>query len=69
MAWRLSPRFPAMADDRFNLWLTIGDHSKIICYGSRSDMNILALSAGIGGDVHVLPDGTEPCDIIHQAQT
>lgn len=49
-------------DDRFNLWLTTGDHSRVICYGSRSDMNSIAILAGIDGDVHVLPDGAEPFD-------
>lgn len=46
--------------ERHNLWLTIKDHSKIICYGTRSDMNDVALLAGIEGSVHVLPDGLEP---------
>jgi len=46
--------------ERFNLWITLGNHSKIVCYGSQSDMNKIALSANLAGDVHVLPDGDEP---------
>lgn len=45
--------------DRFNLWVTT-DHSKIICYGSQCDMNSIALTARLPGNVHVLPDGHEP---------
>ena len=51
---------------RFNLWATSEDSEgpfvKIICYGSQSEMNDLAISAGISGNVYVLPDGKEPCE-------
>jgi hypothetical protein len=50
---------------RFNLWIVNDDHAKVICYGSRSEMNTLALGAALtscaGSQVHVLPDGEEPC--------
>lgn len=45
---------------RYNLWVTIDDHSKVVCFGPLSEMNDLALQAGIRGDVCVLPDGDEP---------
>ena len=45
---------------RYNLWVTLDGHSKIVCYGPRSEMNDLALLAGITGDIHVMPDGDEP---------
>jgi hypothetical protein len=51
---------------RYNLWLTIGDHSKVIVYGTQQDMNDLACSyvkLSDLGDVHVLPDGEEPISI------
>ena len=47
-------------DDRFNLWIITGKQAAIACYGSRSEMNDIALSAGIPASVHVLPDGCEP---------
>ena len=47
---------------RFNLWVTFDRHSKVICFGEHSDMNDLALQAGLPGDVRVLPDGEEPCE-------
>ncbi len=46
--------------ERFNLWVTIDKHSKVVCFGEQHDMNAIALSAGIHGDVHVLPDTEEP---------
>lgn len=50
--------------NRYNLWVTIDDHSKVMCYGSLSEMNDLAFDgfflSSVGGDVHVLPDGDEP---------
>jgi|LakMenEpi03Aug12_release.lakeMendotaPanAssembly.Ray.scaffolds.fasta_scaffold112335_5 hypothetical protein len=51
--------------ERFNLWVTINEHSKVICWGEQSEMNDIALQAGLPGDVHVLPDGHEP----HEPQT
>lgn len=48
---------------RFNLWIDVGDCRKVVCYGSRGEMNDLALSlTGVPGDVHVLPDCDEPGD-------
>ena len=47
-------------DDRFNLWIITGKEAAIVCYGSRSEMNDIALSAGIPASIHVLPDGCEP---------
>ena len=53
---------------RFNLWLVKPEGSKIICYGSRDDMNALALAwetlyDSDLGDVYVLPDCEEPIPI------
>jgi hypothetical protein len=45
---------------RHNLWVTLNGCSKVVCYGLRSEMNDIALLAGVAGDVHVLPDGHEP---------
>ena len=51
--------------ERFNLWLTIDDHSKVICHGEHDEMNDLALQAfsGIDATVHVLPDTEEPTTV------
>jgi hypothetical protein len=48
--------------ERFNLWLTIDKHSKVLCFGEQSEMNSIALTcfAGMSVNVHVLPDGREP---------
>lgn len=46
--------------ERYNLWVTEGDHSRVICFGDRSEMNTIALLTQLPGDVHVLPDGDEP---------
>ena len=48
--------------ERFNLWLTIDKHSKVLCFGEQSEMNDIALQcfAGMSVNVHVLPDGHEP---------
>jgi hypothetical protein len=48
--------------ERFNLWLTIDQHSKVLCFGPQCEMNDIALHcfAGMGVNVHVLPDGHEP---------
>jgi hypothetical protein len=46
--------------ERFNLWVVSPDHAKVICYGQQCEMNDLALTAGLPGDVPVLPDGDEP---------
>lgn len=46
--------------ERYNLWVVFPDYSKIICYGRQCEMNDLALTAGLPGDVYVLPDGDEP---------
>jgi hypothetical protein len=48
--------------ERFNLWLTIDQHSKVLCFGPQCEMNDIALHcfAGMGVNVHVLPDGYEP---------
>ena len=45
---------------RFNLWVTINKHSKVVCFGEQSELNDIVLHAGIEGDVHVLPDTHEP---------
>ena len=45
--------------DRFNLWVTAGASASIVCYGSLSEMNDLAIAAGITENVHVLPDGAD----------
>lgn len=46
--------------ERFNLWVTLNGHSKVVCYGSLCDLNTIAIAAGLPGDIHVLPDGQEP---------
>jgi len=48
--------------ERFNLWLTIDQHSKVLCFGPQCEMNDIALHcfAGMSVNVHVLPDGHEP---------
>ena len=45
---------------RYNLWVTTGDYSRVICYGDQDMLNTIALTANIEGDVHVLPDNLEP---------
>jgi len=45
---------------RYNLWVTDSGGSRVICHGEQSEMNDLAMLAGIEGDVHVLPDTEEP---------
>jgi hypothetical protein len=45
--------------DRFNLWVTTGTDASIVCYGSFSEINDLAIAAGITENVHVLPDGAD----------
>jgi hypothetical protein len=45
--------------DRFNLWVAAGNQASIICYGSLSEMNDLAIAAGITENVYVLPDGAD----------
>jgi hypothetical protein len=45
---------------RYNLWVTTGGHSRVICYGDRDTLNTIALTAGVEGSVHVLPDNLEP---------
>ena len=45
--------------DRFNLWVTDGASASVICYGSLSEMTVLAIAAGITENVHVLPDGAD----------
>jgi len=55
---------------RYNLWLTIAGCSKVICYGRQEEMNDLALGSGKladYGQVHVLPDGLEPDDVLPSA--
>jgi hypothetical protein len=49
--------------ERFNLWVTINKHSKVVCFGEQSELNDIALHAGIKGDVHVLPDTHEPASL------
>lgn len=51
---------------RYNLWVTTGDHSRVICYGDQDTLNSIALTANIEGEVHVLPDDLEPS--FHSAQ-
>jgi hypothetical protein len=46
--------------ERFNLWVVNGDDERVVCYGDQCDMNSLAVSAGLPGDVYVLPDGLQP---------
>ena len=48
---------------RFNLWVTVEDHSKVICYGTWEEL--VEFVQPIIGDrsvraVHVLPDQEEP---------
>lgn len=45
---------------RYNLWVVNSERALAICWGSQSEMNDLALLAGIEENVHVLPDGEEP---------
>lgn len=45
---------------RHNLWIVSPEGSRVLCHGSRSEMNDIAILAGIPGEVHVLPDGEEP---------
>lgn len=48
---------------RYNLWVVNSDGATVICWGSQSEMNDLALLSGIEGDVYVLPDGNEPSSL------
>jgi hypothetical protein len=55
---------------RFNLWLTIAGSSTVVCYGRQQEMNELAApdsQLSEFGQVHVLPDGIEPSDILSHA--
>lgn len=45
---------------RFILWVIDLADPIAVCCGTQSDMNELAFSAGIAGDVCVLPEGQEP---------
>lgn len=47
---------------RFNLWVGHPGGRSVICYGDQGTLNTIALTAGIEGDVYVLPDGQEPGD-------
>lgn len=51
-----------MNPPRFNLWVTYPYGSSVVCYGDQGTLNAIALTAGIEGDVYVLPDGQEPGD-------
>lgn len=48
---------------RYNLWLTVQDYSKVVCYGDQSEMDDIArLAPRLKelGRVQILPDGEEP---------
>lgn len=50
-----------MASTRYNLWLTLNGHSKVLCWGTQGEMNdLVGAFAGIDGDIHILPDQEEP---------
>lgn len=52
----------AASNSRFNLWVTIGDHSKVVCWGAWAELIELVdpIMADPVRAVHVLPDGEEP---------
>lgn len=54
----------AQSGARFNLWVTIGECSKVICWGTWAELSELVQPIISDGPpiraVHVLPDGEEP---------
>lgn len=52
----------AQNGSRFNLWVTIEDCSKVICFGTWAELIELVQPVLDGSirAVHVLPDGEEP---------
>jgi hypothetical protein len=44
---------------RFNLWIADGKQASVVCFGSLSEMNDIAKTAGIVEDVFVLPDDAD----------
>lgn len=45
---------------RFNLWVVDASGPIRVCYGTLDEMNQIARTAGIAGDVYVLPEGQKP---------
>lgn len=44
----------------FNLWVIDASDPIRVCCGTLDEMNEIACTAGIAGDVYVLPEGQEP---------
>ena len=47
-------------EDQFVLWVVDSGDPFPVCCGTQSEMNDIALGAGIAGDVYVLPRGQDP---------
>lgn len=47
-------------ENQFVLWVVDSGDPFPVCYGTQSEMNDIALGAGIAGDVYVLPRGQRP---------
>lgn len=45
---------------RFNLWVIDASDPVRVCCGTLDEMNEIARTAGIAGDVYVLPEGQKP---------